>query len=616
MKFFFLLFVSFLVVIVTSFTYGQTLTWQQLSKKSAPNRAANGLLGTSVDIDTDGSTMIIGAPGAASNTGAAYISERGSDANSNIWPTLQPLTTTQTNTGDEFGKSVAIGSNYAVVGAPFTNVNNGTTLSDAGAIYIFEKNGSTWTEVQRIVADSPIANSQFGSTVAINDDVILVGAPASGNGRVYVLQRSESNVWAEQQVLTASTAASGDEFGFSVALSGDFAIIGAPSEDEDASETNTVNNAGAAYIFEQDASNNWSEIHKIVAPNRNMNDHFGHAVAMNGLLAIVGAPQEDEDADEANTLSNAGAAYILERNTGPSNNDWTIQQKIVAYDREADDQFGTSVALSVTRALVGAPFEDEDENEMNTLSNAGAAYPFRRDTGGDWRPFTKIVATDRVSGAQFGHSVGYSSINEYTCLGAFEEDRDEAGENALNNAGAAYVFQLARSQTITFDLGDNATSVFGDGLNRAFTLNGTASSGLTVRYTSSDEAVASINGNRVTITGAGTTTLTASQEGSIVYHPAPSVEQVLTVERSTITSLEDIFNTLQLYPNPTVQWLTIKNVPTQRFTFHLSDSQGQKIHSGEGKEDLVLDLSLLPAGFYTITLQTSKGTVTKKLIKQ
>ena len=146
--------------------------------------------------------------------------------------------------------------------------------------------------------------------------------------------------------IVASDREASDRFGYSVAKSGNYAIVGANGEDPDASG-NVRYNAGSAYIFER-TSGTWSQKQKIVASDRQADDQFGYSVAISGNYAIVGAYGEDHDASDDNPLEKAGSAYIFERTNGS----WSQKQKIVASDREADDQFGRSVAIDGNYAIV------------------------------------------------------------------------------------------------------------------------------------------------------------------------------------------------------------------------------------------------------------------------
>jgi len=152
-------------------------------------------------------------------------------------------------------------------------------------------------------------------------------------------------------------------------------IVGAIGEDHDTTGGNTLSDAGSAYIFTFNLGA-WSEVQKLVASDRGPNDNFGTSVAISRETAIVGAPLEDQDTSGANTLTDAGSAYIFKNNLGT----WDEEQKLTASDREADDYFGWSVAISRDYAIVGARLEDEDTTGSNTLNSAGSAYIFNKST--------------------------------------------------------------------------------------------------------------------------------------------------------------------------------------------------------------------------------------------
>ena len=173
----------------------------------------------------------------------------------------------------------------------------------------------------------------------------------SSAGSAYIFERDGLGNWTQAQKLTASDRATGDRFGYSVSISGDYAIVGAIGEDHDASGANTQSDAGSAYIFERDGLGNWTQAQKLVASDRAADDRFGNSVAISGDYAIVGANWEDEDASGANTQTDAGSAYIFERD-GSGN--WTQAQKLTASDRAAGDWFGYSVSISGDYAIVGA----------------------------------------------------------------------------------------------------------------------------------------------------------------------------------------------------------------------------------------------------------------------
>ncbi|TAL57710.1 MAG: T9SS type A sorting domain-containing protein [Bacteroidetes bacterium] len=259
--------------------------------------------------------------------------------------------------------------------------SSGTKLTDAGAAYIFERVAGVWTQTQKIVASDRAASDNFGYSVSISGNYAVVSAnmededAAGGNtanaaGSAYIFERV-AGVWTQAQKLVASDRAASDNFGRSVSISGDYAIVGAELEDEDAAGSNTILSSGSAYIFERVAGV-WTQAQKIVASDRATIDFFGVSVSISGNFAIAGAFRDDEDASGGNTKDAAGSSYIFERVAGV----WTQVQKIDAFDRDFSDEFGFSVGISPPYAIVGAWLQDYDASGGASISNGGAAYVF------------------------------------------------------------------------------------------------------------------------------------------------------------------------------------------------------------------------------------------------
>jgi hypothetical protein len=223
-------------------------------------------------------------------------------------PVFGPFPTTETQkiqasdkeADDRFGWSVAISGDYAIVGAYLED-----TGGDAvGAAYIFKRDGTSWAEQAKIQASDKEAGDRFGRSVGISGDYAIVGAShedtgGENAGAAYVFKRDGTS-WAEQAKIQASDKQPTDEFGRSVAISGDYAIVGAYLEDTGGDK------AGAAYIFKRDGTS-WTQQAKIQASDKQTLDEFGFSVAISENYAIVGAHLEDTGGD------NAGAAYIFER---------------------------------------------------------------------------------------------------------------------------------------------------------------------------------------------------------------------------------------------------------------------------------------------------------------
>ena len=342
--------------------------------------------------------------------------------------------------GDQFGWSVALSSDgfTALIGA----VDDGDPNGDrAGSVYVFDRSGSSWNQQAKLVAIDGNNDDQFGDSVALSSDgsTALIGAPDDdisndpgsdvydGAGSAYVFDRSGAS-WTQEAKLTSNDSVSGDNFGESVALSGDgsTALIGAGEE----TNLNDIL-GGSAYVFDS-AGGSWSRQAKLAANDGDSEDLFGWSVALSsdGTTALIGAvDDEDPNGDRA------GSAYVFDK----SGSSWSQQAKLAADDGDANDQFGYSVALSNDgfTALIGA-YNDEDPNGKSAefdFSGAGSAYVFDRSSR-SWSQQAKLAADDGDSDDRFGDSVVLSSDGSTALIGA-SGDEDPNGEGA----GSAYVFE-------------------------------------------------------------------------------------------------------------------------------------------------------------------------------
>jgi hypothetical protein len=352
-------------------------TWSQQAEQTASDGASNDSFGLSVAIS--GSTAVVGAPFHNSGAGAGYVFALPSQK--------AELTPSDGATGDQFGNPVAISGSTAIVGAFAKN-------SFAGAAYVFTRSGSAWTEQAELTASDGASDDQFGTSVAISGSTVVVGAIGhnSFDGTVYVFTRS-GTTWTQQAELT--DAVPDDQMGTSVAINGDTIVTGADAE-------NTF--TGAAYVFTRSGTT-WTQQAKLTAPDAAQNDVFGASVAITASTVLVGAYGH-------NTI---GAVYVFTR----SGTAWTQQAELTDGDSGTFDDFGTTVAMSGSTAVVGA---------LQKNSFTGAAYVFTRSRG-VWSQPTELTAADGVSGGVFGQSVAVSGST--VLVGA-------DGHNS--NAGAIYVF--------------------------------------------------------------------------------------------------------------------------------------------------------------------------------
>jgi len=344
---------------------------------------------------------------------------------------------------DQFGTSVAVWGNVAIVGAPWEDGGPGDPVDSSGAAYIFRRNkdgASRWGQVQKLTASDAQYNDTFGGSVAISGDFAIVGAdfedggagdPLDAAGAAYIFQRDQNgpNSWGEVQKLMAPDAQRRDHFGGSVAISGDLAIVAAHKEDGGLGDPAVE--AGAAYVFQNFGGSGWLHVKTLRASDAEFGDVFGSSVAISGNVAIVGA--SSEDGGSGNPISAAGAAYIFERNQDGADN-WGEVKKLVAFDLDASDLFGWSVGLSGKLAVVGAPLEDGGPGDP--FLDAGAAYVFENLPGFGWTQIRKLTAADAKAGSQLGTSVSISG--GVTLVGVYWDDGGPG--DPLPRAGAAYVF--------------------------------------------------------------------------------------------------------------------------------------------------------------------------------
>jgi hypothetical protein len=378
------------------------------------------------DVAVDGDTMIVGAylddVGANTNQGSAHVYRWTGSG----WTWEATLTATGGAAGDNFGISVALSGDTVIVGAYIDDVGANT---DQGSAYIFTRSGTTWTQQAQLAATGGAVTDFFGWEVALSGDTAIVAAPGddvganTDQGSAYVFTRSGS-IWTQQAQLTATDGAAGDFFGWHVAISGDTAIVGAYLDDVGA---NT--NQGSAYIFTRSGTT-WIQQAQLTATGGAAGDAFGRHVAISGDTAIVGA-----DVDTVGANAGQGSAYIFTR----SGTTWTQQAQLTATDGAGGDNFGYSVALSGDTAIVGAYRDDVGAN-----TDQGSAYVFTR-SGSTWTQQAQLTATDGATSDFFGASVAISG--DTAIVGA---SSDDVGANT--NEGSAWVFARVGNRWIGPDM--------------------------------------------------------------------------------------------------------------------------------------------------------------------
>jgi hypothetical protein len=405
--------------------------WSQQAYIKSSNPDLRDQFGLALALSADGNTLAVGtgfedssAKGIngnqldnnASQSGAVYVFTR----NGIVWTQQAYIKASNTETGDEFGLAVTLSGdgNTLAVGAKLedssaTGINgnqNDNSATDSGAVYIFSRAGTTWSQSTYVKASNTEANDWFGNSVALSSDgnTLAVGAnledsaatgingnqgdnSATDSGAVYVFVRS-GGTWGQQAYVKASNTDPGDWFGISTSLSGDgnTMIVGACCEDSNAKglngnqADNSAPGAGAAYLFGRTAGA-WAQQFYVKATNTHSGDEFGHylAISSDGNTIAIAAAHENSSPNKGPTdisLPQSGAVFLITR----SDAGWFYDKFLKAPNADAGDQFGDAVAVSTDgfAVAVGAPLEAGSATGINTNSGdnsapgAGAAYVY------------------------------------------------------------------------------------------------------------------------------------------------------------------------------------------------------------------------------------------------
>jgi len=380
-------------------------SWGQVARLAAADGAE-----LEFGVAVSGATLVLGA--AADGTqgfgaGAAFIFRRSGET----WAQAQKMDADDTLQGDGFAFSLAMDGDVAVIGA-------WPAAEQKGSVYVFERNQGgidNWGQVIKLVASDGYMYERFGYSVDINDDHVIVGAPAHNGGAymggaAYVFSRNHggADTWGEVAKLMAADVANYDQFGWSVGIDQGLVVIGSNKGD------GLVADSGSAYLYakNQGGADAWGVVTELNASDGVAFDYFGESVAVAGDWVVVGA-QGDE--------SSTGAVYLYGRNQGGADG-WGEIKKITASDGESTDQFGGSVSIHISNVLVGAPYAD-------------AAYLYRRNHGGidNWGEAAILTASDGQAFDRFGYAVSLDA--EFAAVGATK------GSGVVAESGAVYLYQ-------------------------------------------------------------------------------------------------------------------------------------------------------------------------------
>jgi hypothetical protein len=370
-------------------------------------------------VAVSGNTAAVSSVAKDLEAGGVYIFER----SGNVWSQTGTVLSPSTSSGDFFGTSLSLNGDDLLVGAPEDNNLRGAAL-------YFRRDAATFDYVQTLVAPDGNIGDEFGASLGIDGAAAAVGAPSaySNRGGVYVYRKS-GDKFVYEATVRPSEQERNERFGRSTAISGDTIVAGSPFR------TVYGRERGVAFAFVKTGAN-WIQQRKFSANGGTDQDRFGWSAAIQGDRAVFGAPN-------AQFTTGNGAAYVFDR-TGTN---WVQSQRVVPLDHALDSDFGYSVALTDTALAVGAPRQPNPGTKI--LPSQGAVYAFTF-SGGKFVHETKAVAADRDRGSRFGDSVALSA--DTMVIGA-------PFKNLFGVVtGAAYVFSRLDSATLingptTFPIG-------------------------------------------------------------------------------------------------------------------------------------------------------------------
>lgn len=390
-------------------------SWTEQVRLQASDAAANDQFGFAVSISADGNTLAVGAYFDNSARGSVYVFTR----SGTTWAQQARLQTSDGLSGDRFGTSVALSSDGNTLAAGSIYADN-SSLTDFGAVYVFVRSDTTWTQQAKVQASDATSGETFGSAVALSADgnMLAVGCPYDNDGgasagSAYVFTRSGAT-WSQQVKLQASDVAAGDNFGISVSLSasGNTLAVGSAYDDNSGGS-----DAGSVYVFVRSGTT-WTEQTRLQASDAALANRFGNSVSLSadGRTMAVGAHNK----------SPGGYVYVYMQ-IGVT---WLEQTRLQASNPVANDRFGYSVALSADSNTVAVGAYVNDGGSVYTYT---AVVPNPAEI--TWLEQRKLTASDAVMADIFGWSVAVSSDGNTLAASAIYDDNSGG-----TNAGSVYVF--------------------------------------------------------------------------------------------------------------------------------------------------------------------------------
>lgn len=410
----FLLALGFILATVLSISAASPPIFQQAAKLGPSDGGPRHDFGQSLALE--GNTAVIAAPGwnieVGNYTGAVYLFSLVGQQ----WTETQRLQATDRAAGSAFGSAVALDGNTIAVGA--LGNNQGTKI-DAGAVYIFSGTGQGWSEQVKLSPEDLVADNLFGASVALSGNTLLGGAwnaAGDANEAAYVFSRT-GNTWTQEGKLAAPDDPGDINFGAAVALAGDIALVGAPGDFQRADQT------GAVYVYTRD-DDTWSFAEKLEPDDGEPGDNFGCAIDIDGQQAVIAACRAYE------ALPRPGYAYIFIR----EGSRW-VQRARLEPDTDERPFAVDSVSIDGDQVALGSTLAFGP-----LLDFAGTVYLFHRVSGNNWTEVPAVQPDDIRDDAEFGRSVALSGNKLFAGAPEINDYMDDG-------PGAVYYFSAGTQET-------------------------------------------------------------------------------------------------------------------------------------------------------------------------
>jgi len=407
--------------------------WILQQKLYASDPTGNVSFGLGLAINSDGSYILIGATGDNSSKGSVYVFLR----NGNVWTQQTKLVASDGLLSDGFGHDVCMNAD-ATIAMVAASDRDDNSLTNSGAVYIFTRSGSTWTQQQKIYAPLKAANDRFGIGMSMNaaGDYALIASygrddKGTNTGVVFGFSRSV-NTWTHKHTIYPDDPSTDSNFGVSVALNatGDFALVGCEKDGSRAVA------AGSVYVFTR-INDTWIQRNKLYSTTSEVGETFGRGVALtnDAKIAAIGAPGDTVNGVKTGSvyiLTNPGETLVSEVNEG-----LMYQTKLQPSDLNELSYLGLSSVITDdgNYLFIGAIGDSE------RAVKAGAVYVYSR-FGDSWSLYQKLMPSDTLSDNAFGRSIAVSSDSSILMIGA----RDNA--ESFTRGGAVYVFKLQNGQWV------------------------------------------------------------------------------------------------------------------------------------------------------------------------